>query len=164
MEVEARSRRSEMEERSRIVEAAARERRLEMEERFRRAEVEAEARSRRVEMEARERRGEVELRSRIVEAEARSRRVEVEAGSRRMARLEVLQATVEEMVRGEEGRREALECPVCTEEMLPLKQVLQCSSGHPVCSTCRPRVARCPTCRGPITGRNIGMEALIRMM
>lgn len=81
---------------------------------------------------------------------------------RKMARLEALQKKVDEVVQGE-GRREELECPVCT-EMIPPKQIFQCLSGHPVCSSCRPRLSSCPTCRQPIIGRNYGMEALIKAM
>ena len=38
-----------------------------------------------------------------------------------------------------------LECPICFELARP--PVLQCPEGHILCSSCRPRVARCPVCR-----------------
>ena len=49
------------------------------------------------------------------------------------------------------------ECPVCFDYVLP--PILQCSSGHLVCSTCRPKLQCCPTCRGPLGSiRNLAME------
>ncbi|TGZ54333.1 E3 ubiquitin-protein ligase [Temnothorax longispinosus] len=44
------------------------------------------------------------------------------------------------------------ECPVCFDYVLP--PILQCQSGHLVCTNCRPKLSCCPTCRGPLgTGR-----------
>ncbi|KAI3493411.1 hypothetical protein L1887_41800 [Cichorium endivia] len=40
---------------------------------------------------------------------------------------------------------ELLECPVCTNSMYP--PIHQCHNGHTLCSTCKTRVNRCPTCR-----------------
>lgn len=40
------------------------------------------------------------------------------------------------------------ECPVCFDYVLP--PILQCQSGHLVCSNCRPKLTCCPTCRGPL--------------
>ena len=49
------------------------------------------------------------------------------------------------------------ECPVCFDYVLP--PILQCQSGHLVCSTCRPKLQCCPTCRGPLGSiRNLAME------
>ncbi|CAG0922179.1 unnamed protein product [Notodromas monacha] len=49
------------------------------------------------------------------------------------------------------------ECPVCFDYVLP--PILQCSSGHLVCSTCRPKLTCCPTCRGALGNiRNLAME------
>ncbi|CAK6448216.1 unnamed protein product [Pipistrellus nathusii] len=49
------------------------------------------------------------------------------------------------------------ECPVCFDYALP--PALQCASGHLVCSSCRPKLTRCPTCRGPLGSiRNPAME------
>ncbi|KAF7989815.1 hypothetical protein HCN44_008489 [Aphidius gifuensis] len=49
------------------------------------------------------------------------------------------------------------ECPVCFEYVLP--PILQCQSGHLVCSNCRPKLNCCPTCRGPLGNiRNLAME------
>ena len=45
------------------------------------------------------------------------------------------------------------QCPVCLETFPRIGQVHQCSSGHFVCGTCRPRCQNCPTCRGQIIGR-----------
>ena len=51
---------------------------------------------------------------------------EVEVSSRKVARLEVLQKNAEELVRrGPRLRNDWLECPVCTEQMLPPKKVFQ---------------------------------------
>lgn len=50
-----------------------------------------------------------------------------------------------------------LECPVCFDYVLP--PILQCQSGHLVCSSCRPKLSCCPTCRGPLGNiRNLAME------
>ena len=40
------------------------------------------------------------------------------------------------------------ECPVCFDYALP--PIMQCQSGHIVCSNCRPKLPQCPTCRGPL--------------
>ncbi|CAF2399875.1 unnamed protein product [Rotaria sp. Silwood2] len=49
------------------------------------------------------------------------------------------------------------ECPVCFDYALP--PILQCQSGHIVCSQCRQKLSSCPTCRGPLANiRNLGME------
>uniref|UniRef100_A0A1B6ER71 E3 ubiquitin-protein ligase n=1 Tax=Cuerna arida TaxID=1464854 RepID=A0A1B6ER71_9HEMI len=49
------------------------------------------------------------------------------------------------------------ECPVCFDYVLP--PILQCQSGHLVCSNCRPKLTCCPTCRGPLGNiRNLAME------
>ena len=40
------------------------------------------------------------------------------------------------------------ECPVCFDYALP--PILQCQSGHIVCSQCRQKLTSCPTCRGPL--------------
>ena len=49
------------------------------------------------------------------------------------------------------------ECPVCYDYVLP--PILQCQSGHLVCSSCRSKLTCCPTCRGTLgtcgTGRHV---------
>ena len=40
-----------------------------------------------------------------------------------------------------------LECPVCTAYMVGLRQPRICTHGHACCSSCRRRLASCPTCR-----------------
>ena len=40
------------------------------------------------------------------------------------------------------------ECPVCYDYVLP--PILQCQSGHLVCSSCRSKLTLCPTCRGTL--------------
>ena len=40
------------------------------------------------------------------------------------------------------------ECPVCFDYALP--PIMQCQSGHIVCSACRPKLQFCPTCRGTL--------------
>ena len=51
------------------------------------------------------------------------------------------------------------ECPVCFEYALP--PILQCQSGHIVCSNCRPKLTCCPSCRSPLGNiRNLSMEKL----
>lgn len=49
------------------------------------------------------------------------------------------------------------ECPVCFDYVLP--PILQCQSGHLVCSSCRTKLTCCPTCRGSLGNiRNLAME------
>lgn len=49
------------------------------------------------------------------------------------------------------------ECPVCFDYVLP--PILQCQSGHLVCSSCRSKLTCCPTCRGSLGNiRNLAME------
>lgn len=51
------------------------------------------------------------------------------------------------------------ECPVCFEFALP--PILQCQSGHIVCSNCRPKLTCCPSCRSSLGNiRNLSMEKL----
>lgn len=51
------------------------------------------------------------------------------------------------------------ECPVCFDYALP--PILQCQSGHIVCSNCRPKLSCCPSCRSPLGNiRNLSMEKL----
>jgi E3 ubiquitin-protein ligase SIAH1 len=51
------------------------------------------------------------------------------------------------------------ECPVCFEFCLP--PILQCESGHIVCSSCRPKLTCCPACRVSLGNiRNLSMEKL----
>ncbi|PSN30707.1 hypothetical protein C0J52_25399 [Blattella germanica] len=50
-----------------------------------------------------------------------------------------------------------LECPVCMEYMGP--PIHQCRRGHLVCSSCKPKLPSCPTCRSRFTeSRNLAME------
>lgn len=52
------------------------------------------------------------------------------------------------------------ECPVCFDYVLP--PILQCQSGHLVCTNCRPKLSCCPTCRGPL-GRQDFLLLLIEI-
>ncbi|CAG9783473.1 unnamed protein product [Diatraea saccharalis] len=53
------------------------------------------------------------------------------------------------------------ECLVCFDYILP--PILQCESGHLVCSSCRPKLSCCPTCRGRLGYiRNLAMEKVAR--
>jgi len=56
------------------------------------------------------------------------------------------------------------ECPVCFERFRAQSQVFQCEEGHFVCSSCRPRVETCPTCRGRIMGRCNGFEQFLQTL
>lgn len=52
------------------------------------------------------------------------------------------------------------ECPVCFDYVLP--PILQCQSGHLVCSSCRTKLTCCPTCRGSLGNiRNLAMEKVV---
>lgn len=53
------------------------------------------------------------------------------------------------------------ECPVCFDYVLP--PILQCQSGHLVCSSCRSKLTCCPTCRGSLGNiRNLAMEKVYK--
>lgn len=80
--------------------------------------------------------------------------------------LRVVLATDESVTEMVETTRSELECPVCLEEMKPLRRIWQCSDGHAVCEFCRkkPEVTCCPTCRKYIVGRSTIAEKLARSL
>nr|CAD7260380.1 unnamed protein product [Timema shepardi] len=47
-----------------------------------------------------------------------------------------------------DGLVRLLECPVCSEYMM--EKIFICRNGHNVCSTCKPKLGNCPTCRGEL--------------
>lgn len=52
-----------------------------------------------------------------------------------------------------------LECPVCAEHMIP--PITLCESGHNICSRCKPKLKKCPTCRQQLLAvRNLTLENL----
>lgn len=54
---------------------------------------------------------------------------------------------------------EQLECPVCTEYMQP--PITLCGNGHSICSSCKQKLQKCPTCRKPFSPiRNRTLEKL----
>jgi E3 ubiquitin-protein ligase SIAH1 len=54
-----------------------------------------------------------------------------------------------------------LECPVCMEYMVP--PIKLCTNGHTICSKCKERVQRCPTCRvGFSETRSVALENIVR--
>jgi E3 ubiquitin-protein ligase SIAH1 len=54
-----------------------------------------------------------------------------------------------------------LECPVCTEYMLP--PITLCQNGHNICNSCKPKLDRCPSCNSEFTVvRNISLENMCR--
>lgn len=53
------------------------------------------------------------------------------------------------------------ECPVCFDYVLP--PILQCQSGHLVCSNCRPKLTCCPTCRGQLGKKIITKIFIIQL-
>jgi len=54
-----------------------------------------------------------------------------------------------------------LECPVCTEYMVP--PIMLCVNGRNICNICRPKLADCPTCRNPfLSTRSLALEKLAR--
>jgi len=54
-----------------------------------------------------------------------------------------------------------LECPVCMQYMVP--PIKLCTNGHNICSKCRERVQRCPTCMGEfLETRNLVLENIAR--
>jgi E3 ubiquitin-protein ligase SIAH1 len=60
-----------------------------------------------------------------------------------------------------EGLLSELECPVCTEYMLP--PIVFCANGHNICPSCKPKVKNCPTCRQKFVNiRNVALEKMAR--
>jgi hypothetical protein len=56
-----------------------------------------------------------------------------------------------------------LECPACKQYMVP--PITFCLGGHNICTTCRPTVSRCPTCKqGFLKTRNVSLENLSLQM
>ena len=56
-----------------------------------------------------------------------------------------------------------LECPVCMQYMVP--PIKLCTNGHNICSKCRERVQRCPTCMGEfLETRNLVLENIARKL
>jgi E3 ubiquitin-protein ligase SIAH1 len=54
---------------------------------------------------------------------------------------------------------EQLECPVCKEYMPP--PIMICGNGHNICSSCKEKLRKCPTCREPLSDtRNKALENL----
>nr|CAD7204373.1 unnamed protein product [Timema douglasi] len=53
-----------------------------------------------------------------------------------------------------------LECPVCLEYMQT--PIQQCLNGHSLCSNCRPKLDKCPSCRRSLstTSRNVALEQI----
>ncbi|KAF5295248.1 hypothetical protein FQR65_LT19914 [Abscondita terminalis] len=52
-----------------------------------------------------------------------------------------------------------IECPVCNEYMTP--PIFICPMGHSICSSCRPKIRICPSCRSEIQDtRNFTLEKL----
>ena len=94
--------------------------------------------------------------SKIEEQEKKVKQIQSEITSESL-KLENLMA-----VQLEEDPREELACPVCCEDLGAPRRIYQCSQGHPVCSSCKPRLRNCPTCRASFMGRAIGMEQLVQ--
>ena len=54
---------------------------------------------------------------------------------------------------------EQLECPVYMQYMLP--HITLCGNGHNICSSCKQKIQKCPTCREPLSDtRNRALEKL----
>jgi hypothetical protein len=50
-----------------------------------------------------------------------------------------------------------LECPVCAEHMVP--PITLCEGGHNICSRCKPKLKKCPTCKQQLLAvRNLTVE------
>ena len=56
------------------------------------------------------------------------------------------------------------ECPVCLQQLLTPKRIVQCLQGHKICEVCSKEdaVMSCPTCKTAFMGRDFGMEAFVR--
>eukprot|EP00938_MAST-03A_sp_MAST-3A-sp1_P005758 g5758.t1 len=56
-----------------------------------------------------------------------------------------------------------LECPICLDTMGP--PIFQCREGHLICSPCREKIDKCPTCRIPLDNiRNRALENMVAKM
>ena len=56
-----------------------------------------------------------------------------------------------------------LECPVCMEFMMP--PIMMCHNGHNICSNCRFKLKKCPTCKKSfLKVRNIALEKFVQKM
>jgi E3 ubiquitin-protein ligase SIAH1 len=54
---------------------------------------------------------------------------------------------------------EQLKCPVCKEYMLP--PIMLCGNGHNICSSCKEKFPKCPTCRESLSNtQNKALENL----
>jgi len=56
------------------------------------------------------------------------------------------------------------ECPVCMENMLPPRRIMQCRNGHIICELCQPKLKeqKCPTCMQGFVGRAVALEQHLR--
>jgi len=56
------------------------------------------------------------------------------------------------------------ECPVCMQQLLTPKKIVQCLQGHKICEPCSNEgaVMCCPTCKMAFMGRDFGMESFVR--
>lgn len=55
------------------------------------------------------------------------------------------------------------ECPVCQEYMFP--PISLCSLGHSICSDCKSRLSKCPTCQSSYGNtRNYSLENMIQLV
>ncbi|CAG9825195.1 unnamed protein product [Phaedon cochleariae] len=53
----------------------------------------------------------------------------------------------------------ALECPICTNIMVP--PIFVCATGHTICTICKSLLTECPTCKAAYTGtRSFALEEL----
>jgi E3 ubiquitin-protein ligase SIAH1 len=61
----------------------------------------------------------------------------------------------------EEDLLKELQCPVCTEYMIP--PIMLCANGHNICYNCKPKVAQCPSCREQFMNtRNVALEKMAK--
>lgn len=62
----------------------------------------------------------------------------------------------------DEDLRKELECPICYEYMKP--PISMCENGHSICSSCKPKLKNCPSCKRPfLATRNLALESLSSM-
>jgi len=58
-------------------------------------------------------------------------------------------------------RRRFKECRVCMDDLVPDRELYQCTRGHIICGNCMPRIQQCPKCRGPMMGRAHDFEEFL---
>ncbi len=67
------------------------------------------------------------------------------------------------LYKDQESLFKAVECPSCSSVALP--PIVNCETGHILCSLCRPKTSKCKVCASPITNvLNIPAQELVAFL